>query len=151
MSWNIEPQVGDTVQTKPLRISKRGVIHGSNPTGWGEVRIREKNLDVSISEEERRAVHNYRAPFKFNSPVETHPAKIVEKNSGQIHVKFLSEDRQVTEDNKKADEPKSKRKKRIHWDGTPQEIDSEAVKRRRGTLGENDVRGSKNDLLGGHL
>lgn len=42
---------------------------------------------------------------------------------------------------------KNNRTERIKWDGTPQKIDSIRVKQRNKTFSEDDVRGSKNDLL----
>lgn len=43
------------------------------------------------------------------------------------------------------------REERIEWDGSKQTIHPEKLKKRTNVFNEDDPRGSKNDLLGGHL
>lgn len=153
MNERFEPQVGDTIETKPLKVSKKGKILGSNPTNWGaKVRIKWKNIDVVLSDEEKDAIADDKYPFSIKSVDSAHPAEIIKKNTrdGLLYVEFLPESA-FDDDKDESYEIKSNRESQLHWDGTPQNLDSRTAKKRKGILEDDEVRGSKNDLLGGHL
>lgn len=147
------PRSGDIVETKPVKFTSKSKILGTNPTNGGEfVRIEKKNLDVVFPEEIIEAITQDNGPFVIDE-VGSWPAEITEGDDkrGLLLVKLLPESEIAETDESGFEIDSPKREEPILWEGTPQSINPEDVKDRRSTFTEDDPRGSKNDLLGGHL
>ncbi|WP_435349014.1 hypothetical protein [Haloarchaeobius sp. HRN-SO-5] len=148
----LRPQEGDILETKPIRVTKKGVVLGSNPTNWGPsfVRIEDQNLDLLLPKEVVLDIHQEQYPFIIHDVDDSCPAKIVKKSAGGLVVELSSDHGSIKNQSEFQFESPG-REEPILWDGTDQNRDSDKVQRRHDVFKESDSRGSKNDLLNGNL
>jgi hypothetical protein len=155
--WINDPEVGDVIMTKPIRVSKNK-IYSTNPTNWGGFVIIEKNnLEVIFSDDVIKYIKKGES-FRLNKEeYDEWPARIKKKQleSGHIFSELLSEE-EIKNRGENKDENRTvfdspNRQEPIVWEGTQQTINPEAVKQREEVFGKQDLRGDKNDLLGGHM
>lgn len=151
--WKAKPEAGDIIKTEPTRVTSGDELLGDNPTSWGHnhVKIQKTNLDTVLPQDVIKSIKKHNGPFRIGNESNEWPAEIVRVGSGRYTVKLLDAD-EVQQDDEKEDIISSpNRKEPIEWQGTPQEVDSQQADKRSNTFHQDDPRGSKNDLLDGHL
>ena len=148
-----QPSVGDKIWTVPLRVAKSGKLIGKNPLSWGDqyLKIEKINLESTIGKDLAEDIHA-KSSFLIRNDDQIY-AEIVQKERGTLSVRPLQKQNWPEEDSNEAESiyEETNREEGIEWEGTPQNIDSDSAKNRSKTFNESDTRGSKNDLLDGHL
>lgn len=149
-SKRYKPTVGDVIDVKPVRVSTGSKLIGHNYSNSGPdiVTVKKENLEEILSKEVRESLSSS-APFQIREVSEPYPAEIIKVDNGSLTVKYLPQSERSPSENSESLFPHPDREESVdgEWNGTPQEIDDEKTKRRSEVFKEDDLRGSKNDLL----
>lgn len=146
--WAPQPKEGDILEVEPIYVTGDGGIQGESPIK-GQVVIRKENLHLALPNEIIESINEGRDKFRIRD-VSPHPAEIVAIYNGNYIVEYRSKSEVDAQEKATASIEGPDRDKPILWDGSSQNIDEDRTKNRTATFTEDDPRGSKNDLLGGH-
>jgi hypothetical protein len=92
-------------------------------------------------------------PGNINPEVRDTPVRVIIKENAGGHLEgwIRTWTTDITEFKEESLFSDHTREERVEWDGSEQTLHPEKIKKRTSVFNEEDVRGSKNDLLDGHL
>lgn len=148
--WHTEPEVGDRVWMKPERVGGRSTVKAKNPFKWGDdlLHLANERLEAVLDEKDVKAIRKGRGPFNIESPPVY--GEITEIGRGILLAEVLPQDEWPEgEQGVQNSIEWNERTEAIEWTGTKQ-TRTDNSKNRSSVFNKEDLRGSKNDLLGGH-